>query len=768
MRRLIFGIILLLSGAAFVFGMPAYPGIVTLEDGSHIYIKGDEFCKWGETEEGYTILPQDDGWVYAKKSESGFAEPSNVRVSHMIEASTKAFLASLPLGIPIKTERDSGMKKIIQKSDRAATHNVVGDRKALVILMSFADLDFKKELGDFDRLFNEIGYSDDNAIGSVKDYFLWSSYGQLNFTCDVIGPFKASHDMKYYGRNAGSAGRDTNPYKLFEEALNFAIQSVNLKDYDSDNDGYVDNIHIIFAGYGEEAGARSDAIWSHEMTFSAIEAAGVRIDRYSCAPELRGNSGVGISRIGPHCHEMGHALGAMDYYDVDYSTNGDFPGTGNWDIMASGSWNNEGITPPDFNPYVKIFDFGWSQAKTLADGYNMILPSEDHQDQIYMLSTPVEGDFFLIENRRQTGFDSGIPGEGLLIFHVGPDIDTRKKTNDINSHYPQQCYIVCASANASYPTAAPATYGDINTAGCPYPGITGNNTFNATSIPAALCFDRTESGIILSEITESGDDCIGLYNGSMPLPTYIWSEDFESSDWQNGWRQEGRDWRVSTHDSDENQFNIKGLNNDSPIPHDTKYLYSKYASSFNQSSVRRSIQTPAFALETGKKYCLELQYYNSPRIVSGNSSSNKLNVYLKTSDSDIQLITSLYSTQYKWITAEIPLPYGIDSTETSFIFEGEGKSAGYICIDNIKLIEKKGESGINDIVADTDYCKISVKASILTFDTKCESDYYIYNISGRLVASGHFDEGQSSFGLTKGIFIIHFSNHKLSSLKVVI
>lgn len=75
MQRLIFGIILLLSGAATVFGMPAYPGIVTLEDGSHIYIKGDEFCKWGETEEGYTILPQDDGWVYAKKSASASPNP---------------------------------------------------------------------------------------------------------------------------------------------------------------------------------------------------------------------------------------------------------------------------------------------------------------------------------------------------------------------------------------------------------------------------------------------------------------------------------------------------------------------------------------------------------------------------------------------------------------------------------------------------------------------------------------------------------------------
>lgn len=61
---------------------------------------------------------------------------------------------------------------------------------------------------------------------------------------------------------------------------------------------------------------------------------------------------------------------------------------------------------------MKIFDFGWSQAKTLADGYNMILPSEDHQDQIYMLSTPVEGDFFLLKTDVRQVLIPVYPGRG--------------------------------------------------------------------------------------------------------------------------------------------------------------------------------------------------------------------------------------------------------------------------------------------------------------------------------------------------------------------
>ena len=166
-----------------------------------------------------------------------------------------------------------------------------------------------KSQEDFNMLFNQIGYSEDGAQGSVFDFYTDVSYGQLQLVCDVIGPFTSKNNRSYYGSNDRD-GDDNHPEELFEEAINQAVSEVSLKDYDSDNDGFVDNVHILFAGHGEEAGAPDDAIWSHEATFyQPYEIQGMKIDRYSCAPELRGNSGKGISRIGPHCHEIGHALG---------------------------------------------------------------------------------------------------------------------------------------------------------------------------------------------------------------------------------------------------------------------------------------------------------------------------------------------------------------------------------------------------------------------------------------------------------------------------
>ena len=122
--------------------------------------------------------------------------------------------------------------------------------------------------------------------------------------------------------------------------------------------------------------------------------------------------GNGISRIGPHCHEIGHALGAMDYYDTNYEEDGHYPGCGVWDVMASGSWNNDGISPANFNPYVRIYDFGWEEAASLQkDAENEIRPSCE-KGNIYRLDTGTDGDYYLLENRQRVSFDEALPGEG--------------------------------------------------------------------------------------------------------------------------------------------------------------------------------------------------------------------------------------------------------------------------------------------------------------------------------------------------------------------
>ncbi len=131
-------------------------------------------------------------------------------------------------------KRLSYRNRAVEKRGRHAA--VVGERRALVILMSFADVSFTKTEADFDALFNEPGYAVDGAQGSVYDYFREVSYGQLSFHCDVLGPYRAVYPMAYYGSN-GYGGSDVNPYVLFLEAMEHAVREIDLQDYDADGDG---------------------------------------------------------------------------------------------------------------------------------------------------------------------------------------------------------------------------------------------------------------------------------------------------------------------------------------------------------------------------------------------------------------------------------------------------------------------------------------------------------------------------------------------------
>jgi len=531
--------------------IPAYPKrvkIVLENDSFYLYLRGDENCKYALTEDGYTALPDANGWMYASSVETGEVVKSAFPVCSEGKRSDeiKAFLSKQQKGVIPSLETPEGMVSRLshQSPGTHRTSSVTGNRKVLIVLMQYSDVKFKKTQSDFDRLFNEQGYHDDGAYGSVYDYYNKVSYAQLQLQCDVLGPYTASRNMAYYGGNSGRNNNDSNPKALFNEAINFAIQEVNLADYDSDGDGYVDNVHIIFAGYGEEAGANANTIWSHEMTFRAERIGGMLIDRYSCSPELRGNAGQGISRIGAPCHEIGHALGAMDYYDVNYQAGGYYEGTGDWDIMASGSWNDDGARPADFNPYVKAYNFGWVEVQSLMiDTVNVIEPST-LPNQIYRIDTPVAGDYFLLDNRQSTGINSAEPGKGLLIFHIGPQIAQRAQTNTINATFPQQCYVVCASARAVRPTSSPTSYGSISSSGCPYPGTTGKTAFSKSTIPAPYCINGIYADFSLTRITQSQEGNISLYfskedlGGDTPPdePTeeddeiegnIIWSDDFE-------------------------------------------------------------------------------------------------------------------------------------------------------------------------------------------------------------------------------------------------
>lgn len=148
---------------------------------------------------------------------------------------------------------------------------------------------------------------------------------------------------------------------------------------------------------------------------------GAKLSRFSCSPELRGTAGKDLTHIGVIAHELAHSLfGLPDFYDTDYEKGGTAIDLAEWDLMASGSWNDDGRTPPYFSAYGRVA-CGWVPCITLNDStanITILNPESDPNPTIYRINTKTFNEYFLLENRQQVGWDKYIPSSGLLIYLV--------------------------------------------------------------------------------------------------------------------------------------------------------------------------------------------------------------------------------------------------------------------------------------------------------------------------------------------------------------
>lgn len=515
----ILSLVLLLGIPLAAFASPAYPGLIKKKqpDGTivYLYLKGDEKVHWMETEDGYSLLyDKNQNIVYAVSDEKGNLIPSSVKAQDVSlrSAETESFLKKIPKKLNYSTTQVNTLKSIWNRTQKSSSETrvglraAVGEARAVCALISFPDKPLVKTREEFELLMNQTGYSASGAKGSVKDYYLENSYGNLDLTITVAGPYTVSKNGAYYGEN--DANGDDKAQRVQEFAMEaarlvFRDPAINPADYDNDLDGFIDAFHIIFAGYGEEAGADANSIWAHEYGFAPLTFGNKKLNVYSCSPELRGNSGNNITHIGVICHELGHIFGAPDFYDTDGTeSNGQFEGTGKWDLMASGSWNNNGASPAHINMYQKI-KFGWvnpfvlNQPQVITD-----MPNSVENAVAYRYNTATPGEYFVLENRQKIGFDQYVPGSGLLIYRVSVTNEDIFQ-NKVNASHPQKVYPICASAWTD-PIETPFSYGSINTAGCPFPGSSNTTSFTDYTFPSAQSWNKTNTGKPLTEIQEQG------------------------------------------------------------------------------------------------------------------------------------------------------------------------------------------------------------------------------------------------------------------------
>ena len=480
---------------ATVFAVPSKPGLkkkVTLKDGSTIELTlhGDEHFSFYTDAANKAFLLKDGALISLTQEE--VAQKWNATKQYRMELAGHNNRRAARAGKPSQV--------------------TTGNQRGLVILLEYPDRKFVTENPQptFNRFFNEEGYNEGGMAGSVRDYFKKQSYNQLTIDFDVVGPFTTANDMEYYGKHytddSGYEHNDKHPAIMVREAVDAAeAAGVDFSQYDWDEDGKVDQVFIIFAGYAEAQGGADETIWPHEWVLSAedkeVQYDGVWINTYGCAAELRDNKGEEMDGIGTACHEFSHCLGLPDMYDTDYS--GGY-GMATWDVMDSGSYLDDSRTPAGYTSYERWFS-GWMEPKEIkgmtriegmkplaTDPVAYILYNEKNKDEYYLL-----------ENRQPVDFDGKLFGHGMLILHVDYNESawTSNTVNTVADH--QRVTIIPADNDFDY--SLKGFQGD------PWPGTAGNTQLTNYSTPAATLYNKNKDGQYLmsksiDNITEDTDN----------------------------------------------------------------------------------------------------------------------------------------------------------------------------------------------------------------------------------------------------------------------
>lgn len=492
-------------------GIPANPKVLVdhqQSDGSIIQIRihGDAVVNWTSSSDNYTLLPGVNGDLeYAVKNDNNDLVASGISAHNPANRpqSEVNFLTSIPQDLKfskLQIETKVNNHQFFQSGKSSAKgFPATGNRNLLMILANFSNTTPTYSQTDFQNFMNQTNY---NGTGSFKDYYYENSYGQLTITTTVTVWVNLINTHDYYGPQSMRG-------EFAYDAVVAANGIVDYSQFDNDGDGIVDGVAIIHQGAGQESTHDVTDIWSHSWDLSSAGYStaqrtfdGVKVDAYTTQAELLYGS---MSGIGVMCHEFGHNMGAPDFYDTNYENDGEeYDGTGEWDLMAGGAWNGGGDKPAHHNAFTKIYYYNWASATLLSAAQTLTLSNAaQNSNSFYRYNTTTTGEYYLIENRQKVGFDSNIPGHGMIIYHVDENyISAHETENEINIGSHQGLYPMSAIANTSNGIVLSSAY-KINDTGCPWPGTSNKTSFTDNTTPNSKSWANANTAKPITNITEN-------------------------------------------------------------------------------------------------------------------------------------------------------------------------------------------------------------------------------------------------------------------------
>jgi M6 family metalloprotease-like protein len=470
------------------------------DDGSQVELRvfGDEFYARYETADGYTAV-YDVGlglFCYAGLVAGEFVStgtpitqrppPGIVRHLEELESIRQEKhearrLATLPpaqrmaLG---ETFRTLGPNRGLLAGRRLSSGAVRG----LTVLVEFQDVRSTVTVNDVDQMLNGANYTANGNFCSAREYFRLVSNAALDYTNDVVGPYRLSRNRSYYTQNL-----------LVKEALDLAQSAgVDFTRYDSRREGFIDALNFLYAGQTQYLGE----LWPHNA-YIDLRYGSVRTNLYLLTS--MGRTAADLS-IGTFCHENGHLLCRFpDMYDYG-NRDGDgveSAGIGAYCLMGSGNHNGNGRTPSPVCAYLRDL-VGWCDNQIDLNAAGSRKAVHGDYRTVMKFSTDKANEYFIVENRSKMGLDSALPASGLAVYHCDILGSNEWQEGSATRHY--QCALLQADGLRHLERNDNA--GDGGDLYGPVPGIAVSHATN----PSSRMWDGAESGLIVSDVSAPADE----------------------------------------------------------------------------------------------------------------------------------------------------------------------------------------------------------------------------------------------------------------------
>ena len=440
-KKLLFGLLFAAMTAGAVKMKPGI-NIIKQADGTTITVRayGDEDLSYFLASDG-TLLYQEgtnfyiagvkaDGTLY---STGVLAHEPSMRTIKEISAikaqNAKAFYNSMETQAKANKVRREPMTP-----DNSLLPSL-GKHKIPVILVEFSDVEFSVEnpKATFDKYLNGkelFNKETDPEMGQnyagVAKYFKDMSFGKFEPEFEVYGPVNLGKPLATYG--AGYSSQE-NMGLLLTDACTAVDNEVDFTQYDSNDDGNIDLIYIIYAGFSQSiAGNSTDCIHPKSGYLSLAKSFdGMDVKRYGVNNELNGTpadqaNGPIINGIGLFCHEFSHCMGLPDLYpksgsiaEACINQNMDY-----WSLMDAGEYTANGYRPTAYTAWERE-RLGWMEIGTLTGPSNVELKSLDEGGaafRIYNDKDETGHEYYIVENVQNNGWNKNLFGNGLMVTHV--------------------------------------------------------------------------------------------------------------------------------------------------------------------------------------------------------------------------------------------------------------------------------------------------------------------------------------------------------------